>query len=317
MSRKIKILFALMLTVLAIAVCISCDTIKVPENVSVSVTYVYNNGDDNKTEQVLSFSFAKPDDPKRDGYEFVGWCTDRKLENFYNFEQPPQSDITLYAKWDLDYERLVRDIGTDASLAGVKIKVETGTLFSSSTSQGSGVIYKYQNGIYYVLTNYHVVEDAADSYGIYYVYDAYGNEYRAFYAAGDPAYDLAVLYFESKRSTELAVADIDERIPSNTEQLICISSPGGRYNSITLGKALRYEKANVGSDSGTSMIDFEVLWLDCYAEHGSSGGAIMDTDFDIVGITYAVATDKFGNFKYSLVIPAERIGEFLNSNGLR
>ena len=66
-----------------------------------------------------------------------------------------------------------------------------------------------------------------------------------------------------------------------------------------------------------AVIGFDVLWLDCYAEHGSSGGAVMDTDFDIVGITYAVASDKFGNFKYSLAIPSEKIIEFLNKYGVQ
>lgn len=295
---------------------VSCRTVDTSEIKSVSVTYVYNNGEENKTEEIYRFAFTKPDAPKKDGYSFVGWCTDSGLENFYNFEQAPESDMVLYAKWEIDYESLLRNVSKEASLFNVKIKAESSSIFSSSFSQGSGFIYKYQSGYYYVLTNYHVVESSNGAFGAYYVYDVYGNEYRALKLAGDPAYDLAVLRFAAKPETELAVAKIDDRIPSNTEKLICISSPNGRFNSITLGEAARYEKAAVESESSASNISFDVLWLDCYAEHGSSGGAILDTDFDVVAITYAVASDKFGNFKYSLAVPAAKIIEFLNSCGL-
>ena len=56
-----------------------------------------------------------------------------------------------------------------------------------------------------------------------------------------------------------------------------------------------------------------MLWLDTYAEHGSSGGMVLDTDLEIIGIVYAVATAD-GKFKYSLAVPTEKINEFLISN---
>lgn len=311
---KITITVALLFTLmLALA---ACDAVDTPEIKSINVTYVYNNGEENKTEEIYKFAFERPEDPKKSGYKFVGWCTDQGLENFYNFEISPSSDITLYAKWETDYAHLLKDIGTDAMLSNVKIEVEANSLFTSTLSQGSGVIYKYQDGVYYVLTNYHVVEPKNGSYGFYYVYDAYGNKYRAVRAAGDPTYDLAVLCFEAKSGVDLTVSDIDERIPSNTEDLICLGSPSGRFNSVTLGKAVRYEKANVESNSSISNVEFDVLWLDCYAEHGSSGGAIFDADFDIVGITYAVASDQFGSFKYSIAVPSAKIIEFLTQYGV-
>ena len=311
MNKISKIVFAAVLALTFLLALVSCGLIDTPEIKNVNVTYVYNNGEANKTEEVYTFAFDKPEDPTKSGYKFIGWCTDPELENFYNFEMSPSSDVVLYARWEIDYEQLMKDFSTEATTSGVKVKLEANSLFASNVSQGSGVIYKYQQGLYYVLTNYHVIESQNVLYGSYYIYDAYGNEYRAMRVAQDPAYDLAVLCFEARSGVSLSVADIDERIPSNTETLLCLGAPGGRFNTVTLGKASRYEKANIENNSSLSNIDFNVIWLDCYAEHGSSGGAVFDTDFDIVGITFAVASDQFGNFKYSIAVPAEKIVEFL------
>ena len=312
---KAKILLLVLFVVSIVSVTSSCERINVSQTQNVNITYVYNNGDENKTETVYAAAFQKPGDPVRLGYKFVGWCTDEELTNFYNFEVSPSQTTVLYAKWEIDYENLLENTGTDALLFNVKVCTEFIKGSSKNISQGSGVIFNKNDGYYYALTNYHVVENSSYTNGDYYVFDAYGNEYRATKIAGSPEYDLAVLRFSSKKGVSLSVAVIDERIPSNVETLISISSPNGRFNSITFGRAVNYETVSIGSGSELSKVEFDVLWLDCYAEHGSSGGAVIDTDFEIIGLVYAVATEKNSNFKYSLAIPAEKINEFLNANG--
>ena len=42
---------------------------------------------------------AKPDDPKRDGYNFSGWYTDEACTSAYDFNLPVNSTIVLYAGW--------------------------------------------------------------------------------------------------------------------------------------------------------------------------------------------------------------------------
>ena len=42
---------------------------------------------------------AKPADPKRAGYTFAGWFSDRALTKAYDFGSAVKADVTLYAKW--------------------------------------------------------------------------------------------------------------------------------------------------------------------------------------------------------------------------
>jgi uncharacterized repeat protein (TIGR02543 family) len=66
------------------------------------VTFVdgVENTVDTVIEAVNGEAVAKPADPKRDGYVFGGWYTDKELKNVFDFATPIKADTTLYAKWD-------------------------------------------------------------------------------------------------------------------------------------------------------------------------------------------------------------------------
>ena len=42
---------------------------------------------------------TKPENPKRDGYLFTGWFTEKNGESLYDFSTPVNEDFTLYAGW--------------------------------------------------------------------------------------------------------------------------------------------------------------------------------------------------------------------------
>ena len=48
---------------------------------------------------VRNTTVAKPYDPKKEGYTFDGWYTDKELTLAYDFEEKVTKDFTLYAKW--------------------------------------------------------------------------------------------------------------------------------------------------------------------------------------------------------------------------
>ena len=58
------------------------------------------NGEALESQSVKDGQYATvPAMPKRSGYTFTGWFTDKKLNSKYNFEKPVTEDITLYAHW--------------------------------------------------------------------------------------------------------------------------------------------------------------------------------------------------------------------------
>ena len=42
---------------------------------------------------------AKPEDPTKEGFTFVGWFTDEKLETEFDFTKEIKDNVTIYAKW--------------------------------------------------------------------------------------------------------------------------------------------------------------------------------------------------------------------------
>lgn len=66
---------------------------------SYNLTYVLNNGEDNKTSKVR-YEADITNTPSRTGYAFAGWYTDEALTQSYVQTTMPAHDLTLYAKWE-------------------------------------------------------------------------------------------------------------------------------------------------------------------------------------------------------------------------
>ena len=66
---------------------------------SYNLTYVLNNGEDNKTSKVR-YEAEITNTPSRTGYAFAGWYTDEALTQPYVQTTMPAHDLTLYAKWE-------------------------------------------------------------------------------------------------------------------------------------------------------------------------------------------------------------------------
>ena len=302
--KKIVLTLIALFTVAAATACIGLYD-DVGDESRGKYTLILNFGDGRASETVIVHKgeTVTIERPTREGYDFVGWCTDEALTNFADFERPVTKDLTLYAKWTFDYKSLFDRVSSEASEKCVKI-VSNGFYGSS---QGSGVIYKNDTYYCYVLTNSHVVTDESGNVSRYNkVYDVYGNEYTATVLKNDPSCDLAVLKFHGVDSWTLENLEIEDRIPQKGEEIITVSVPNGKYNTVTLGDVVWYGKVETDTE-----IDFEVLWIEDEIDHGSSGGAVLDGDMNIVGILYAVLTDENGDIQYALAIPTSKIVEFL------
>ena len=307
--KKRIISLILMLSILLVTT--SC----LPE--SISVTYIYRNGQDLYTEVYTEDSFSRPKDPERDGYVFLGWSTDPNELRFFDFSELPDESIALYAVWMPDYKKLSEEISTEAMSYNVKINSEhyASILSPAATSQGSGVIFYETQTHYYILTNHHVaVKEGEYVRNEYIVWDCYGNKYSAELLEADAEYDLAVMTVRKYTSVELSSVKLELAIPDRYETVVSLGSPKGQFNSVTIGEVSNY-KAVEQSTNGVSEVDFELIWHTAYANHGSSGGALINTSLNLVGINFAVATNEKGEYLYCVAVPSAKITEFLQSKG--
>ena len=71
------------------------------ESKTFNVTFVKNNETDNEVVEVRDGEkVKKPENPEKEGYNFVGWFVDEELDTEFNFDTPIESNTTLYAKWE-------------------------------------------------------------------------------------------------------------------------------------------------------------------------------------------------------------------------
>lgn len=64
------------------------------------IRFETNGGNTIKSQNLnKNATVTEPEEPKKDGYTFVGWYTDKDLTKEYNFSTKVTSGFTLYAKW--------------------------------------------------------------------------------------------------------------------------------------------------------------------------------------------------------------------------
>ena len=183
--------------------------------------------------------------------------------------------------------------------------------------QCTGVVISYK-GQLLVLTNNHAV-----NYETGYIpseitlIDCQGNEMDAeVYTmrgcnASAPEYDLACLYVPKLKPDHPAftLADINPKI---NEKVVSISTPEGQPNAIFFGKVLTYAKANiVDTDTTVSNVTADVIWHSAKIKQGSSGGALINYNLELVGINFAGSKTDDNRFTEGCAVPIEMVREFL------
>ncbi len=68
-----------------------------------TVTFDTNGGSYLSSKKVEDGNaLEKPTDPTKKGYSFVGWFSDKELNNEYDFKNAVTKNITIYAKWSIE-----------------------------------------------------------------------------------------------------------------------------------------------------------------------------------------------------------------------
>lgn len=316
--KLVKKIFAVLLLIsLTVSALTSCLDLQ-PK----TVTFVLANGEEDITASTDVLSLVRPPEaPTKENYIFRGWYKDKECTKPFDFDSAVKSDITLYAGYSLDTEKILNAVSSDVMKANVKLSVvhySRGSVayYPMANSTGSGIIYKKSGNYYFLLTNNHVVKtaDTAVEKTVVTVIDCYGNATEGEVMYSSAEYDLAVVRFLSEK--QLDEIEISQRMPDENEPIIAIGSPKGQYNSVTVGNVKDFATVTLEDSKELSAVTFPVIWHTAKCDNGSSGGALLDVSLKIIGVNFATAEDSNGGFKFGFAVSGEKLLAFLREYDL-
>jgi Do/DeqQ family serine protease len=170
---------------------------------------------------------------------------------------------------------------------------------------GSGVIID-TNG--YIITNHHVI-DGAEQIKV----DLYDNRsLDAKLVGADPPSDLAVLKVDASNLPVLTLGDSDRMRVGDV--VLAIGNPLGVGQTVTMGII-----SAKGRQTGLSNGSFEdFLQTDAPINRGNSGGALVSTNSELIGINSQILSPSGGSIGLGFAVPsnmARTVVEQLINNG--
>jgi serine protease DegS len=159
----------------------------------------------------------------------------------------------------------------------------------TQTSLGSGVIMSTQG---YVLTNYHVIENADEIE----VLLADGNTVAAHVVGADPETDLAVLTINVENLPTVVITDSSKLQVGDV--VLAIGNPYGFGQTVTQGIISATGRDRVGINTFENFIQ-----TDAAINPGNSGGALINAYGEVVGINTAIFSKSGGSQGIGFAIP--------------
>lgn len=179
----------------------------------------------------------------------------------------------------------------DAQMAKVAVAVADSVVTiqavsDSEGSQGSGVVV---DGRGYVVTNNHVISEAAlspDKFKMTVIFND-GKEARANLVGRDPDTDLAVLKVDNVDKLTVARLGDSDKLRVG-DQVMAAGAPLGLRSTDTQGivSALHRAVPLSGEDSDTKTV-IDAVQTDAAINHGNSGGPLVNMASEVIGINTA------------------------------
>jgi len=158
----------------------------------------------------------------------------------------------------------------------------------SMTILGSGFVTELQ-GVYYVITNYHVVEDVVGPTVTF----SDGNAYPASIVGTDPYVDLVVVSVQAPQAEfhPLQIGNSSQLVVG--EPVVAIGNPFGLSGSMTFGIVSQLGRTISESLAGNFAIA-DVIQFSAPINPGNSGGPLLNADGMVLGITTAIISSSQG-----------------------
>jgi Do/DeqQ family serine protease len=165
-------------------------------------------------------------------------------------------------------------------------------------ASGSGVIISKDG---YIVTNNHVVGDASDIEVVL----QNKQSYKATLVGVDPSTDLAVIKIEANDLPNLALGNSDE--VKVGQWVLAVGNPFNLESTVTAGIiSAKGRNLNILRDKDQAPIE-SFIQTDAAVNPGNSGGALINTQGELIGINTAIATPTGTFAGYSFAVPVNLV----------
>ena len=197
------------------------------------------------------------------------------------------------------------------------VQVQVGTLSEDgeffSAGGGSGVVIT-DEGL--IMTNHHVIDNSTEVRVIF----EDGRLYEATIIGSDKLTDIGLIKINASNLIPIAIGNSDNMLVGDLAVAIGHPLTLGAAPTVTTGVVSALERRlDVGGDTMDSAVTlFGLIQTDAPITRGSSGGALINKNGELIGITTAIATADVGAEGLGFAVPvnlALGIAEDLISDG--
>lgn len=197
------------------------------------------------------------------------------------------------------------------------VQVQVGTLSEDgeffSAGGGSGVVIN-DEGL--IITNHHVIDNSTEVRVIF----EDGRMYEAKIIGSDKLTDIGLIKINASNLIPIAIGNSDKMLVGDLAVAIGHPLTLGAAPTVTTGVVSALDRRlDVGGDTmGSAVTLFGLIQTDAPITRGSSGGALINKNGELIGITTAIATADVGAEGLGFAVPinlALGIAEDLISDG--
>jgi serine protease Do/serine protease DegQ len=161
-------------------------------------------------------------------------------------------------------------------------------------SAGSGVIVDAKNG--YIITNYHVVENASEIT----ITLLDNRTFTAKVMGSDQGSDIAVLQVKQPNLVAMALGDSTHLEVG--DYVVAIGNPFGLQHTVTAGIVSALGRSGINPEGYEDFIQ-----TDASINPGNSGGALVNLRGELMGINSAILSRSGGNIGIGFAIPVNMV----------
>jgi Do/DeqQ family serine protease len=169
---------------------------------------------------------------------------------------------------------------------------------------GSGVIVS-EDG--FIVTNNHVINNASE---IEVVLND-NTSYKAEVIGTDPSTDLAVLKIDAKNLSPMLFGNSDK--VQVGQWVLAVGNPFNLNSTVTAGiVSAKARNINIIGSNDKSILPIEsFIQTDAAVNPGNSGGALVNTDGELIGINTAIASQTGNYAGYAFAVPSRLVNKVM------